>query len=394
MTHENHFKMMKLLQRSMSRSSSGIKMNDGALSLNESGNSLSGSDDRLSMNNNTQNVQESTLTESGINLNDFGSGLSDSGGSQIDTGRVNVSSSTVNQPEEVAVCLYTEELDIDGLKVHRFSETATCEDICLSLAMKLNITPTLLNCFGLGQYDAALKKFYWLAPRQRPGDVRGTYFQAQPKDIHFRMRFLPDPTKCVQLDETDPNSLSYLMWQVKWDFIHSSLFCFFEACKTDEARGFSCMLILLSLRMSTEDKHCQENVKTFKKKRNLDNFLPFALRRNLFEKKILEDSMIKKVNDLQKSHPADRFSSHYLKKWCLQVSLKQNQGYYTENFEAYDLDIDNEEFERIDEEDVHTQMLEQKELTITVKMEQFFPTLTVAKKNATYKHVSMFSVYC
>lgn len=300
MTYENRFKMMKLLQRSSSRSSSGIKMSDGALSLNGSANGLSGSVDRLSMNNSTQNIQESTLTESGINLNDFGSSLSDSGGSQIDTGRVHFSSSTVNQPEEVAVCFYTEELDGDGLKEHRFSETATCEDICLSLALKVNITPALLNCFGLGQYDVALKKFFWLAPRQRPGDVRGPYFQAQPKDIHFRMRFLPDPTKFVQLDETDANCLSYLMWQVKWDFVHSSLSCFFEASKTDEARGFSCMLILLALRMSTEDKPCQENVKTFMKKRNLDNFLPFALRRKLIEKKILEDSMIKKFVTFRK----------------------------------------------------------------------------------------------
>jgi hypothetical protein len=279
---------------------------------------------------------------------------------------------------EVKVQIYNDTIDDSSVS---FSCYDTCEDICLSLAKRLGITPTMLNCFGLGILDVTLKKHYWIAAKQKPSDICYNMMQTQEYKVFFRMRFFPEQSKCRQLDEVDPRCLEYLTWQVKWDFLHSISSCNWEESKTDEARGFSCMLILLALRLHSERENCTENLKNYMKKRDLDNFLPVPLRKKLVEGKVLKNNMLKKVEELQRTHPVEHCDSYYIMKWCLQVAMKQNKSYKTETFVAYDLDIDNEEFESIDGDEPPSQIAEKQELVITIRIDKSKPTLTVMEMN-------------
>ncbi|XP_053405328.1 uncharacterized protein LOC123565512 isoform X2 [Mercenaria mercenaria] len=324
----------------------------------------------------TQRDSVRKLSDSGSRLSDSGSRLSDSSGQLSNSGSV-VSTNGINHsgPVTVAVRIYTE--NKDGASV-MFEESDTCESVCLSLAKKLGINPTDLNCFGLGIFDTSQKKYYWLAPCQKPSEVCYNLTQMGENDVFFRMRFLPESSKC---DKTDTKCLEYLTWQVKWDFLRSNFSCFSEESKTDEARGISCMLILLELRINTERENCAENIKAFMKGKNLDHFLPVALRKSFLEKRILKENMYKKVESLQEKYPASRCNPHYLMSWWLKVILKQNSSCYSETFLAYELDIDNEEFERIEGDDQPSQIIDKQELIVTVKMDQSYPKLTVSRKS-------------
>ena len=318
------------------------------------------------------------------NLSDSSGSLNDSGGRSINLAdRIEVSQGALGK---VDIQIYNENIDESPVS---FPSSDTCEEICLSLAKRLGITPTMLHCFGLGVLNWSRRKHYWIAPKQKPSDI--CYLMQTQEKVFFRMRFYPEQTNCRQLDEVDPSCLEYLMWQVKWDFLHSFSACTGEDSRTDEARGYSCMLIMLALRRNTEKEMCTENLKNYMKKQDLDNFLPVSLRKRLVEGKVLKKNMLKKVEELQISHPLETHNAYYIMKWCLQVALKQNQPFKTETFIAYDLDIDNEEFEHIEEDEPLSQIVSRQELVIAIKIDKSKPRLTVTERNE--RHVSIERVH-
>lgn len=267
----------------------------------------------------------------------------------------------------VTIHMYNE--DREGT-TEGFNESKTCENICVCMAQKLGITPTMLHCFGLAMYCSSRKKYHWLAPFQKPADISTSVTQLQHTEIHFRMRFLPNILKCTELEKLDAKCYAYLVWQVKWDFLNSRMVCYLAKTKRNDARGFGCILILLQLRRDSEKKSVAENLKAFMKKKSVNEFLPIPLQKTCLEKKFLKDSMHDKVENMQVKYPQDSHSSQFIMTWCLKTSLEENSAYYVETFTAYDLQFQ------------PTGIVGSKELLIRVKIEQSVPKLTVVEESS------------
>ena len=233
-------------------------------------------------------------------------------------------------------------------ELHQIQEGLTCENVCLEIGRKLQISPTLLHCFSLKKYSKSRPNGIWLSPQDE------LKIQTDQANIHFRMRFIPHCQYTADIFQNkhlkDDNCLKYLFWQINWDFLHDRIDCYLQHNK-ERARGLIVLCVLIQMRLYTElqqlnnTQRYTENLDNYlvSCNKNLKSFFPDSMKGTFLDRVIpvIERNIKSKVKDNQKDYPFDdeRFNSLALMKSFIRSVLQEETGFFREHYSAYKVEF-------------------------------------------------------